>query len=51
MQADVDKALSQRADDKLLSRMVSLVKAELMLRANRFDESVRRYETSCWRRR
>jgi DNA-binding NtrC family response regulator len=39
-QADVVQALSQRADDKLLSRMVSLVKAELMLRANRFDESV-----------
>jgi hypothetical protein len=32
VQADVVQALSQRADDKLLSRMVSLVKAELMLR-------------------
>jgi hypothetical protein len=40
VQADVVQALSQRADDKLLSRMVSLVKAELMLRANRFDESI-----------
>jgi len=40
VQADVVQGLSQRADDKLLSRMVSLVKAELTLRANRFDESI-----------
>ena len=39
-QADIVQALSQRAHDKLLSRMVALAKAELLLRNNRLDESL-----------